>query len=459
MVVKYIEMPLDDCIDAILDYRGKTPKKVSSGIPLITAKIVKNGQINEASEFIAESDYESWMVRGLPLPGDIVLTTEAPLGEVAQLDERKVALAQRVITLRGKKGLLDNDYLLYLLQSSYVQNQLGSRASGSTVSGIKQSELRVITLKFPPINMQKFISTQLKSIDRKITINIGINQTLEQMSQALFKSWFVDFDPVIDNALDSGNIIPESLQARAELRQKVRNSAGFKPLPADLRGLFPAEFGETELGWVPKGWKHYKLSEVSAYLRRGISPKYAENDGVLVVNQKCIRNHAINYSLCKLHNKKIKKISGYELMLGDILINSTGVGTLGRISMVRYLPDEIVADSHVTVVRTIENICPKFTFGQLLMLHEDKIEQLGEGSTGQTELSRKILGDQIILIPHLNISSLSEKILENFSNKIVSNTLQIENLTNLRDTLLPKLISGELSLDDLPDLGQKIETL
>ena len=70
------------------------------------------------------------------------------------------------------------------------------------------------------------------------------------MSQNLFKSWFVDFDPVVDNALDAGNPIPEALQSRAELRQKVRNSADFKPLPAEIRSLFPSEFEETELGWM-----------------------------------------------------------------------------------------------------------------------------------------------------------------------------------------------------------------
>ncbi|MHA4945332.1 restriction endonuclease subunit S, partial [Escherichia coli] len=208
----YIEMRLEDCMDAIIDYRGKTPKKVDNGIPLITAKIIKNGRIQEVNEFIAINDYDDWMVRGLPLEGDVVLTTEAPLGEVAQLDARKVALAQRVITLRGKKGILENDYLLYLLQSSFVQNQLDGRASGSTVTGIKQSELREIILRLPPVSLQKSISHQLKCLDKKIDLNNKINKTLEQMSQTLFKSWFVDFDPVIDNALDAGNPIPEALQ-------------------------------------------------------------------------------------------------------------------------------------------------------------------------------------------------------------------------------------------------------
>ncbi|MFN7660570.1 MAG: hypothetical protein ACK5P3_21005, partial [Dolichospermum sp.] len=87
---------LEDCMEAIIDYRGKTPEKTSFGIPLITAKIVKDGQINNIQEYIAIKDYDSWMRRGLPEPGDIVMTTEAPLGEIAQLDNRKVALGQRL---------------------------------------------------------------------------------------------------------------------------------------------------------------------------------------------------------------------------------------------------------------------------------------------------------------------------------------------------------------------------
>lgn len=119
--------PFEECMDAIIDYRGKTPKKTTSGIPLITAKIIKNGAIQPVTEFIAEDDYDSWMRRGIPMEGDVVLTTEAPLGEVAQLDKRKIALAQRVITLRGKTDFLDNTFLKYLLISNDVQHQLDGR--------------------------------------------------------------------------------------------------------------------------------------------------------------------------------------------------------------------------------------------------------------------------------------------------------------------------------------------
>ena len=169
---------LINLLDALIDYRGKTPKKKSSGVPLVTAKIIKGGRILPFDEFIAEDDYDSWMVRGLPQPGDVVLTTEAPLGEVAQLDDTKVALAQRVVTLRGKKGILDNTYLKYFLQSDIGQKRLSARETGTTVTGIKQSELRKVEISYPDYDTQCQIGAILKSLDDKIALNNRINHNL-----------------------------------------------------------------------------------------------------------------------------------------------------------------------------------------------------------------------------------------------------------------------------------------
>src|SRR5690606_6594720 len=99
-----------DGVEALIDYRGKTPTKTRSGVPLITAKVVKNGRIETPNEFISYDDYDAWMRRGIPQAGDVLITTEAPLGEVAQLGPEKVALAQRLIALRGKSDILDNTF-------------------------------------------------------------------------------------------------------------------------------------------------------------------------------------------------------------------------------------------------------------------------------------------------------------------------------------------------------------
>jgi len=207
---------IEEAMDAIIDYRGKTPRKTTSGISLITAKVVKGGRIETPDKFIAESDYTDWMRRGIPEPGDVVVTTEAPLGEVAQLGNERVALAQRLICLRGKSGVLDNGFLKFLMQSDAVQEQLRARATGTTVLGIKQSELRKVVLSLPPINEQRAIAYILGTLDDKIELNRQMNETLEAMARALFKSWFVDFEPV---------------RAKAEGRDPG--------LPKHIAGLFP----------------------------------------------------------------------------------------------------------------------------------------------------------------------------------------------------------------------------
>ncbi|SRR6266481_108048 len=196
-------LAMEDCMSAIIDYRGKSPEKTKHGIPLITAKIVKRGRIEKADEFIAVEDYDEWMRRGIPTEGDVVMTTEAPLGEIAQLDGRKVALAQRLITLRGKPNLVENRYLKFVMQSEFVQNQLKARATGTTVLGIRQSELRKVLLPIPSIGEQRLIGTCLSTLDDKIDLNRRMNETLEAIAHTIFKSWFSDIDSLADTYRES----------------------------------------------------------------------------------------------------------------------------------------------------------------------------------------------------------------------------------------------------------------
>lgn len=141
---------VEDATDRIIDYRGKTPPKSSFGVRLITAKVVKGGQVrDEPAEFISADFYDEWMRRGHPHKLDVLLTTEAPLGEVAILrGEERIALAQRIILLRAKQGLINPFFLFYALQSDFVQGELKARSSGTTVLGIKQSELRNVRIPF-----------------------------------------------------------------------------------------------------------------------------------------------------------------------------------------------------------------------------------------------------------------------------------------------------------------------
>jgi len=157
---------VNDSMEAIIDYRGKSPTKSDSGVPLVTARVVKGGELLEPTEFIPEADYIGWMSRGFPQAGDVLFTTEAPLGEVAQLDGRRVALAQRLIVLRGKSGLIDNKFLMYMLTAPIVRSQIEARSTGSTVRGIRQSELRKVMLPIPPLVLQRAFGLRIATLEK-----------------------------------------------------------------------------------------------------------------------------------------------------------------------------------------------------------------------------------------------------------------------------------------------------
>ncbi|MGP4953230.1 restriction endonuclease subunit S, partial [Psychrobacter sp. T6-1] len=427
----WCELTLEESMDAIIDYRGKTPKKTDSGIPLITAKIIKRGRIETVNEFISEDDYDTWMRRGIPNEGDVVMTTEAPLGEIAQLDGRKIALAQRVITLRGKKDILDNTFLKYLMISEYVQHQLDGRGTGTTVKGIKQSELRKVVLKFPSFKEQKAIAHILGSLDDKIELNRQMNETLEAMAQALFKSWFVDFDPVIDNALAAGNAIPDEFIERAEQRKAIE-----KKDHSDIQGLFPDEFEFTEeMGWIPKGWVVESFGDVSICfdrLRVPLSKKQREDKkpGVIPYHGATSVMDYIN-----------------EWIFDDIYLLIGEDGSVIKEDgspFVQYIWGKTWVNNHAHVLQGKNGVGTEH-----LMLFMQS-QNLTAYITGAVQL--KINQGNMNRIPFLNSGSkINERftaIINPFYEKLRSTAEENETLSKLRDTLLPKLMSGELRISD-----------
>ena len=162
---KYDCKPLSE-VTNFIDYRGKSPNKVSSGIPLLTAKNVKNGYISEEPrEYIPINEYDSWMVRGFPNTGDVLFTTEAPLGQASLLPYYdKVAIAQRLICLQPLDGL-DSNFLMHTILSPYFQGELHKRATGSTAKGIRSKELAKIDVPLPPLSIQEKFNNRVKAIE------------------------------------------------------------------------------------------------------------------------------------------------------------------------------------------------------------------------------------------------------------------------------------------------------
>lgn len=203
-----------------IDYRGKTPPKTTSGVPLITAKIIKKGTILRPQEYIALDYYDEWMRRGIPKKGSVVFTTEAPLGEVAQIKTgERLAFAQRVIILEPNPNVLSPNYLLYALQDKVLQERIKARATGTTVIGIKAAELKKVVIDLPSVDIQRSISSILRSFDDKIELNQKINENLERQAQAFFQELFrdnVSADWQTGTISDLGTVIGGSTPSKAK---------------------------------------------------------------------------------------------------------------------------------------------------------------------------------------------------------------------------------------------------
>ena len=410
---------------AIIDYRGKTPRKTTTGVPLITAKIVKGGRIASPDEFVDPAEYDDWMRRGLPQVGDVVLTTEAPLGEVAQLQVARVALAQRLILLRGKPGVLDNTYLKFVMMSANVQSQLQGRASGTTVLGIKQSELRKIVLSLPPVEEQHAIAGVLGALDDKIEQNLRTAQALEQLARAIFRAWFVDFEPV---------------------KAKAVGATAFPSMPQPVFDALPTRFVDSAIGPVPAGWEVKALSSICTLVGGGTpkrseaaywdgdvpwySVKDAPSDGELWVigTSERISADGLADSAARMVPK------------GSTIISARG--TVGKLAM---------AGVPMAFNQSCYGLLPGDgkSFGYLHLLMQSVVADLQQrvhGSVFDT-ITRATFDGLPVISPDGEVMSTFESIVAPLLSLLLASAEESSKLAAIRDYLLPKLLSGDLQVE------------
>lgn len=183
---------------------------------------------------------------------------------------------------------------------------------------------------------------------------------------------------------------------------------------------------------LPKGWEVKKVIDVTSYVNRGISPKYTEYDGFVVINQRCIRGNKILLENSRLTDPEKKKISDEKyIQKYDVLVNSTGVGTLGRVAQVKKIYGKMTVDSPVTIVRPNDSIHPSY-FGYTMVFNQPLIEKMGEGATGQTELSRdRVKNDiEIFIAPHNDQPKIA-LILSNYDDLIENNIKRVQLLEKI----------------------------
>ncbi len=193
---------------------------------------------------------------------------------------------------------------------------------------------------------------------------------------------------------------------------------------------------------VPDGWAKSTIGESVSFLSRGITPKYDDSAPWLIINQKCIRNRMVSLELSRRQSKQVPPTK--LVQFGDVLINSTGAGTLGRVAQFLLNTDECTVDSHVTIVRPMDDI-PVHYFGLHLTGLESYIATLGRGATNQTELSKDDIAVLEVILPASSPAHLFETTVAPAFRQIRILSEQIEKLSHARDLLLPRLMSGEVT--------------
>ena len=404
--MEWKEVTLGEITNLVIDYRGKTPLKLGSswsdsGYRALSAKNIKTGQIvaEDSIRFVDEELYRKWMKDEVNR-GDILITSEAPFGQIYYWDsDEKIVLSQRLFDVRLNDEVC-HKYVYYFMTSHRYQKDLEGRATGTTVTGLRQPELLKSTILLPPLSAQRSIASILSSLDRKIELNNKINADLEEMAQAIFKNWFVDFEP-------------------------------FKN----------GKFVDSELGMIPEGWKVGTLGDIT----KNKSAKVKERNDVKVLSPVTTGELILSeeYFTKQVFSSSIAK---YKIVnKGDFAYNPArvNIGSLGR--------NEFDFDGCVSPVYVVFSVLDGyenyFDLFRKTDFFKDSVASLAIGGVRQS-LSYDDLSSIEVIIPSENAVEEFNNLYNQMKKTIKANKLETSRLSLLRDTLLPRLMSGEIEIPE-----------
>lgn len=370
---------------------------------LDTGNVTPNGFSFQNNHFITEEKCNI-LRKGKLQRGDLVYTTRGTIGNIAYYGKsvpfNHIRINSGMVIFRVNAEICDVYYLYQLLKHPKYRKYMKMYCTGSAQPQLPIKNLSKIELDIPDLRIQHRIASILSAYDDLIENNQKQIKLLEEAAQRLYKEWFVD-----------------------------------------LR--FPDYENTPVVDGVPEGWKRITIKDLSVLLRRGISPKYNDMAKYNVINQKCIRQTVMDIKESRKQEKSY--LDEMNLQDSDIVICSTGSGTLGRVGQVFGQYPNTTFDSHVTLVRAKEEVGKQFLF-QSLKYQQPLFMTLGQGSTNQLELSKRTIENYDIIYPTDKIVQDFEFITQPIHEKITALVNVVKSATEARDRLLPKLISGELEV-------------
>lgn len=431
----------------------------AGGIPLVRVSDIKDGEVQGEPAFhiSPEVDFEYRRTR---FDGDeLLITLVGNPGDCAlvSLSMKGWNAARAVAVVKLKEPDL-RSWLRYVLLSKPAKHLMDARLNTTVQKTLNLKDIRELRLPVPPESERVAITTVLLSLDGKIAANRRINQTLEAMAQAIFKSWFVDFDPV-----------KAKIAAKAEGRDPLRaamsaisgkTDAELDALPPDRHAqlaataaLFPDALVSLPTGQAPEGWSMQAFAQLTDKIGSGATPRggkevYQDEGVALIRSQNVYDSLFVWEGLARISGEAAAQLKGVTVQADDVLLNITGASILRTCVVV---PDALPArvNQHVAIIRAKQGVPPRFLH-QHLLLPETKSFLLGLNAGASREAITKAHIESLeVLVPGADLLTSFQSMTDPLFAQSESCARQIRSLAEMRDTLLPKLLSGELQAQDI----------
>ena len=415
------KVPLDDVIDLVLSSVDKKTKDNERAVQLCNyTDVYYNSFIHASLDFMTATATDREIAKCSLFSGDVVITKDSEkyddIGVPALVREDIPGLVcgYHLAILRPMSSKIEGNYLFYALCTNEVQHQFHSYANGVTRFGLRKADIGLVEIPLPPLPEQRAIAHILGTLDDKIELNRRMNETLEEMARALFKSWFVDFEPV-----------------RAKMEGRDTG------LPPDVADLFPDRLVESELGEIPEGWKIGCLADIAVAPRRGVDPT-SLHDETPYIGLEHMPRRSIALTQWEGAGKVTSSKSVFkkgEFLFGKLRPYFHKVGVA---------PVSGICSTDVIVVAPKASQWSSFVLASISL--DEFVAYANQTSTGtrMPRTSWKTMSEYRICLPSAHAVQAFQDAVQPMIDGIVANVHGSRTLAALRDALLPKLVSGEL---------------
>jgi type I restriction enzyme, S subunit len=454
-------LPLSECtFDGNISYGVVQPgTHTVNGIPMLRVNNFQDGCLGLQDVLHIAPEIEQKYLRTRLSGGEILLTLVGSTGQsvVAPTNLAGWNVARAIAVIKPRADISAN-WINLCLQTGAAQHFLDSRANTTVQKTLNLKDIKETPIVFPPEHERRVIEQMAVGLNSKIELNRQMNQTLETMAQAIFQSWFVDFEPVKAKQkakaagksaaeIEMAAIVALSGKSETEIREL---SAEVRSNLAEMAGLFSGEFVESELGLIPEGWDVKNLATVTSKIGSGSTPRGGSSvyvdEGVALIRSQNVHDYEFKWDgLVRITDKTADQLKNVTVQSEDILLNITGDSIL-RTCVVEneVLPARV--NQHVAIIRPQKFLASRYLHLYLVQ-PQTKYSLMGFDTGGTRQaITKGQLESFELIIPSEKLLKKFKELTDSWYEKIATNLAESRTLAELRDSLLPKLLSGELTL-------------